>query len=211
MSSLRLPLVGRAAPRLVRTTLFLVGGLAAAWGAAFASFLAALPQEVETPQATTDAIVVLTGGSGRLATGIALLAEKRAGLLFVSGVHQGVVVDDLLRPFGKPDLACCMVLGHDAFDTRSNARETAAWAAGARIGSLRLVTASYHMPRSLIEFRRALPGLRLVAHPVFPAHVALGDWWQRPGTAWLLVGEHAKYLWSRLYAFLSPSIEVTRQ
>ena len=60
--------------------------------------------------------------------------------------------------------------------------------------SLRLVTAGYHMPRSLLEFRRALPGVRIVPHPVFPERVRQADWWAFPGTAWLIVGEYVKYL-----------------
>ena len=43
------------------------------------------------PQAgATDAIVVLTGGSERVAEGVALLAGGSARLLFVSGVPEGI-------------------------------------------------------------------------------------------------------------------------
>ena len=59
---------------------------------------------------------------------------------------------------------------------------------------MRLVTASYHMPRSLMEFRRVMPDVRLIAHPVFPAHVRIDAWWRWPGTASLLAGEYIKYL-----------------
>ena len=34
--------------------------------------------------------------------------------------------------------------------------------------SLRLVTASYHMPRSMLEFARAMPDIAIVPNPVFP-------------------------------------------
>ena len=58
----------------------------------------------------------------------------------------------------------------------------------------RLVTANYHMPRSLQEFRAVMPNLTIVPHPVFPAHIRLNDWWRWPGTAILLAGEYNKLL-----------------
>jgi len=60
--------------------------------------------------------------------------------------------------------------------------------------SVRLVTSSYHMPRSLLEFSRAMPGVRIVPHPVFADRVKQGQWLVWPGTANLIVGEYEKYL-----------------
>ena len=51
-----------------------------------------------------------------------------------------------------------------------------------RFTSLRLVTANYHMPRSLLEFRRAMPALHIVPHPVFPDNFKRDDWWHWRGT-----------------------------
>ena len=65
-----------------------------------------------------------------------------------------------------------------------------------------MVTGAYHMPRSLLEFRRAMPGAVLIAHPVFPTHVKLSQWWRWPGTASLVATEYSKYLmslaWTRI-------------
>ena len=72
--------------------------------------------------------------------------------------------------------------------------KTAEWARREGIGSLRLVTANYHMPRSLIEFRRALPGVAIVPHPVFPDRFKDREWWRWPGTLALMVREYDKYL-----------------
>ena len=60
--------------------------------------------------------------------------------------------------------------------------------------SLRLVTASYHMPRSLLEFSRVMPEVRIIPHPVFPERVKQERWWASPGTASLIVAEYQKYL-----------------
>ena len=45
----------------------------------------------------TQAIVVLTGGSLRLQAGLDMLSKGLAEKLFVSGVHRGVDVAELLR------------------------------------------------------------------------------------------------------------------
>ena len=86
-----------------------------------------------------------------------------------------------------------------AVDTTANAIETAAWARQQGIASIRLVTAAYHMPRSLLEFRQAMPMATIVPHPVFPESVKQLDWWAWPGTAALVISEYNKFLlaWAR--------------
>ena len=113
---------------------------------------------------------MLTGGPLRLKEGLALLTEGRAGKMLVSGVNRGVELPELLRVAGTAPLsvACCVELGYAADNTAGNADETRAWMAKEGFSSLRLVTANYHMPRSLLEFRRAMPAARIVPHPVLP-------------------------------------------
>jgi len=160
----------------------------------------AIPMTADTRATPTDAIVVLTGGSLRVQSGIDLLREGKGRKLFVSGVNQQVELDDLLRVSGNspdwmPDwAACCLTLGHEAGNTLGNAYETAGWMRSHGFHSLRLVTAWYHMPRSRLEFDRAMPEIEIVAHPVFPEGVRQERWWARRGTAALLVGEYVKYL-----------------
>lgn len=169
--------------------------LALLWLGGLVWFAEDIPSKVDDPDSATDAIVVLTGGSERVDAGLALLAAGRAKKLFVSGVSRGVEVSELLR-VARPvpaELECCIVLGHEADSTLGNAAETAAWMAAQGYRSLRLVTAAYHMPRSLAEFRHAMPGVAIVPNPVFPERVKQ-DWWLWPGTAALIVGEYHKYL-----------------
>jgi uncharacterized SAM-binding protein YcdF (DUF218 family) len=165
----------------------------------------ATPPRVENKPITTDAIVVLTGGSQRLQSGIELLLEGKGRKLFVSGVNQEVELNELLRVSGNPPewVACCIALGHGADNTVGNARETAEWMRQQGFRSLRLVTAWYHMPRSLLEFDRAMPETEIIAHPVFPEHVMQEHWWTWRGTAALLVSEYGKYLG----ALVRPVIE----
>ena len=173
-----------------------LGGLGGLWVAGLVWFGEQIPEEVADPATPTDAIVVLTGGSERLQTGLELLTETRAKKLFVSGVSPGIGLDELLRVanFRSERIRCCVMLGHAAGNTVGNARETADWMGREGYRSLRLVTAAYHMPRSLLVFRRAMPEVRLVPHPVFPENVKQDEWWRWPGTASLVVSEYTKYL-----------------
>ncbi len=170
--------------------------LALAWLFGLVWFAATLPRNVDDPLRRTDAIVVLTGGSERLSTGFELLAQKKAHKLFVSGVYRGVEVNELLRLSRQTptEMECCIVLGYAAESTEGNATETAAWMAKEKFRSLRLVTANYHMRRSLLEFQGVMPDVEVVPHPVFPDSVKQDRWWLWPGTALLITTEYMKYL-----------------
>jgi uncharacterized SAM-binding protein YcdF (DUF218 family) len=187
----------------LRLIAIVAGGICVLWLAGLLWF--ATPPESESRTEQTDAIVVLTGGSLRLQSGLELLREGRGRKLFVSGVGHQVELDELLRISGNaPDWAlCCVALGHDADNTFENARETAQWMHSQGFHSLRLVTAWYHMPRSHLEFSRAMPEIDIVAHPVFPAQVKQEHWWAWRGTAALLIGEYVKYL----AALVRPLVE----
>jgi uncharacterized SAM-binding protein YcdF (DUF218 family) len=196
---------GRTARRLLLAGVLAAGVLLAGLTAGFVGFVASLPDRVADPATRTDAIVVLTGGTGRVGTGLRLLESGRADKLFVSGVYKGVDVSELLRVSQQaPDwLACCVTLGYQAETTHGNALESARWVRRNGFASVRLVTAAYHMPRSLLEFRRRMPRVTIVPHPVFPKHVKQDAWWRSPGSANLLVGEYAKYLVARVRALAS--------
>lgn len=175
--------------------------LALAWGGGLIGFAASIPRTGPDPEGIdadrrTDAIVVLTGGSRRLATGLELLSKGLADKLFVSGVYDGVDVQELLRLSRQAprELECCIVLGYDADSTIGNAFETADWMREQNYASLRLVTANYHMRRSLLEFRMAMPDADVIPHPVLPDDLDLDRWWTRRGTANLIINEYNKYL-----------------
>ncbi|MFQ5784583.1 MAG: YdcF family protein [Alphaproteobacteria bacterium] len=182
--------------RFGAAALALVVAGAIAWCSGLVWFARQVPRRVDDPGVPTDAIVVLTGGAGRLSTGLDLLSRHLGRKLFISGVYRGVEVAEILSVWRQApeSLDCCIELGHTAVDTAGNARETAQWMAKEGFRSLRLVTANYHMPRSLAEFRRAMPGVVLTAHPVFPEHVRIDAWWRWPGTAALLASEFTKFL-----------------
>lgn len=190
----RLPLRPRRRIPLWVTVLLTAAG---AWIVGLLAFVDTARSPPADPGRPTDAVVVLTGGSERVATGFRLLTEGVSDRLFISGVFEDTRLSDLLATAGLTDDSVspdAVTLGRVARDTRGNAREVAAWVAANRIGSVRLVTANYHMPRALLELRTTLPSLAIVPHPVTPGMVRLEAWWRWPGTASLIVTEYTKYL-----------------
>jgi uncharacterized SAM-binding protein YcdF (DUF218 family) len=144
-------------------------GLLTLWLIGLLVFIAVIPGTTSKLDADskTDAIIVLTGGGDRLAEGFRLLDRGLAKRLLVSGVASGVTLPQLIDRLGDqrdtvPDaaeLACCVTLGYEAESTVGNADESAEWLRSNGAKSVRLVTANYHMQRSLLEFRRKVPGL----------------------------------------------------
>ena len=158
--------------------------LAVAWLLGFGYFYLTLPEEpAEMPGA--DAIVVLTGGAGRLEAGLRLLEAKVAKRMLISGVNPVVKSGELSAITGTEQATfnCCVDLGKMATNTKSNAEEAADWANVYGFTSIVLVTADYHIPRSMILFRKAMPGVRIIAHPVS------GDW-----PVLFLAKEYSKYV-----------------
>jgi uncharacterized SAM-binding protein YcdF (DUF218 family) len=126
----------------------------------------------------TDAAVVLTGGSGRIGYGIDALRQGKARRLLVAGADPSVTKADLARlnPGGRAMLRCCVDLGSESVDTRSNAEEAQRWLAKGRYTSVRLITSDWHMRRAKYEFRKVLGGqYRLVpdAVPTEPSFLTL--------------------------------------
>lgn len=138
----------------------------------------------------TDAIVVPTGGEGRIARGISLLRDRHAGRMLVTGVDPRVTKGALaeLQHLPLPLVECCVDLGREAVDTRSNALETAAWVERHRYHSVRLVTTDWHMRRARFELARSLgPDVRLVSDAV-----------RSEPDLFVLVREYNKYLFRRV-------------
>lgn len=138
------------------------------WAGGFGWFLLQIPRAPTQDTEITDAIVALTGGPGRIDYGLRLLAEGRAKRLFVSGVEGNLTPARLARQaqLAVPSPESVIHLGFDARNTIGNAMEAARWMRREQLSSLRLVTASYHMPRALSEFRYALPEAKIVPDPV---------------------------------------------
>ena len=179
------------------------------WLGGFLHFVTELPRRQAQHPGINDAIVVLTGGRGRLQVGLRMLAAGRGARLLISGVKLGISALELrdIQAEAAEVFSCCVDLGYQAHDTRGNAIETSLWARHHGYRSLHLVTASYHMPRSLLLFRQAMSDVDFQPIPVMPVSVKLDQWWLFPGTLKLLIVEYSKYLVSLIRVRLtSPAI-----
>lgn len=192
-----------------------IAALALFWLAAFVYFINLIPRNAVGDSVSTQAIVVLTGGSLRITYGFELLEKGKAEYLFISGIAKDLKLADVLkqhkaskkvRQIAKEDGR--IILGYDADSTRGNAVETAEWVAQRHIRSIRLVTANYHLPRSIMELRRAMPTVIIIADPVFPDRFQMeGKWWQDPVTRALVFSEFHKYLASWILGPALPALQ----
>ncbi len=125
-----------------------------AYGIGYAAFAAFLPSPAGDER--TDAIVVLTGGSGRLERGFDLLERGVSRRMLISGVNRIVRPNELSEAYDvDPRLfQCCVVLDRESTDTRSNADQVVRWVRRRNIRSIRLVTNEVHMPRARYELRK---------------------------------------------------------
>jgi uncharacterized SAM-binding protein YcdF (DUF218 family) len=144
------------------------------WAIGFLWFAVALPKPAG--DAVTDAVIVPTGGPGRIARGLEVLDQGWADKMLVSGVDREVRPQEFAAEFavGPDQMACCVTLGFAAVDTRSNAAETAKWVAQNEVRSLRLVTTDWHMRRAAGELDRTLPDHVTVIRDAVPSNPELG-------------------------------------
>lgn len=135
----------------------ILSALVLLWVIGFALFVALLPRPADDEK--TDGIIVLTGGGKRIERGLALIEARRAKRLLISGVDRTVKPHELAKEYNAPMrlFDCCVDLGVEAVDTRSNADEAADWIRKGGYRSVRLVTTDWHMPRARFELSQSLP------------------------------------------------------
>jgi uncharacterized SAM-binding protein YcdF (DUF218 family) len=160
----------------------------------FILFAVTLGRPAPADAATTDAAIVLTGGTGRIDYAVGVLQSGKAKRLLVAGADPSVTKRDLARLVGGKQrlVRCCVDLDSTSVDTRSNADEGKRWLEKRKFGSVRLITNDWHMRRARYEFRQTLgKDYRVVpdAVPSEPSFITL-------------FGEYNKYVLRRVAVWL---------
>lgn len=189
--------------KILNRCLMLVLMFFAFWAYGLNSFIKEIPAKVIDSESKTDAIVVLTGGSRRFDESLKLLYAEKAKKLFVSGVGVDTDLNSMLLlsayvPKNIAELAKNIELGYDAQNTKGNAEEVAKWVEKNNIKSIRLVTGNYHLKRSILEFNKIMPDIKIIPHAVTPEQFSLDRWWASSSMKKLLVTEYNKYLVAKL-------------
>lgn len=168
------------------------------WAVGLLAFAGRVEQSIPAKEPPiADGVVVLTGASNiRLEAATKLLEAGKGKRLLISGVNREATREDVqsVTKAVKPIYDCCVDLGFAAANTLGNAKETAEWAKAKGYRSLIVVTADYHMPRSMLELRATMPDTELYPYPVATEGVDVHRWWKQNVTARRMIVEYSKYL-----------------
>ena len=136
----------------------LVSFVVLVYAVGFVVFAFTLGRPAPANTGSTDAAVVLTGGSGRIEHAVEVVRDGKAKRLLVAGADPSVTKADLTRriPGSGKLIKCCVDLGSESVDTRTNAEEAQRWLAQHRFQSVRLITSDWHMRRARYEFEKVL-------------------------------------------------------
>jgi uncharacterized SAM-binding protein YcdF (DUF218 family) len=164
--------------------------LALIYALGFVFFALTLGKPAADDAKPTEAAVVLTGGSNRIEHAVEVLKDKKAKRLLVAGADPSVTKGDIARRLGgsRRLINCCVDLGSESVDTRSNAEEASRWLAQHHFKSVRLITSDWHMRRARYEFRKLLGD----------KYVLVTDGVRSDPTFLTLFGEYNKFVLRRL-------------
>ena len=103
-----------------------------------------------------DAAVVLTGDKYRINKGLELLKKNIVNKLLISGVNININKKIIEQQFmnSKDIFDCCIEIENKSRNTFENARESYLWMKKNNFYSLIIISSSYHLPRSKLEFSR---------------------------------------------------------
>lgn len=178
---------------LLLLLLLWIGGFAA-----YFSMIYPMPADSGTP---CEALVVLTGSAGRVDMGFELLDKGRAPRLFISGVGDERDAQAFFESYKLPQALRSklqqegvLTIDREASSTFENAYETKRWLKNKPYKNLCLITAHYHMPRSLTLFRHVMPDKEWIPISASGWDVRPEELLRRTDLALVLLREYHKWL-----------------
>jgi uncharacterized SAM-binding protein YcdF (DUF218 family) len=183
-----------------------------AYAAGFFVFAFSLSFKSEFPDERTDAIIALTGEEKRITESVRELAKGSSDRLFISGVYRRMPIDRIVdrtldelardgsRKTDRDGLRAKISKPHGkAENTIENGIESGKWVKENGVHSVRLMTSYYHMPRSMLIFRRYMPkDTVIIPHPVMLSS-AKPDFTSDPLLMKMLFSEYNKYIVTYLW------------
>lgn len=169
-----------------------------AWGIFFVAYLAKIQkiQENINLNDSAEAIFILTGDKGRIKAGIQIFEQKRAEMIFITGVGDHTHKDNIL-PAAIHQAASISPL---AKNTKENFDDIEQWVKQKNIVTAFLVTSDYHMPRALDIAKRRTLKTTLIPAPV--KTIFFEQIKQHPQQSakkiWKIVNEFNKYMYQQL-------------
>lgn len=146
-----------------------------------------------------DAVVVLTGGRGRLSPALKLFSNEEADWFLISGVGEknslnSIFSDDELRDIDPEKI----ILEKQSRSTYQNALFAKDILIEKGVRSVLLVTSNYHMKRALFVFRSLFPeNIQCIPSSVESDNFNLETWWKGGAGLKLAILEYLKYQWYR--------------
>ncbi len=143
------------------------------------------------PSETISAIIVLTGGQERIKKGISLLDRNPQAPFLISGVHTIKHLNEVAK---YADHQNHIDIGFEATTTAQNAQEVKEWNTRKKNRVIHVVTSHYHMDRSLLELRHAMPKTKFIPYIIISHQFRELRWLSRPRNLHLLFKEYNKFL-----------------
>jgi len=182
-----------------KTVYSLAGGILILTGLLFFLFVNNMKNHNDSGTAS-DAIVVLTGGLGRIEKGVNLFLQRRSQYLILSGVNKESDLKSIFFQIKSDIDVSRILLDNNSTNTYENAVETANIIKKKGLKSITLVTSRYHMKRAAYTFKKILPpNVAIYIHPVSTPNFDDKNWWRHATSIGIVVMEFLKFYWYKLW------------
>jgi uncharacterized SAM-binding protein YcdF (DUF218 family) len=172
---------------------FFLGGLS--------NYSLSFSEVYDLPGSSIGAVVVLTGGKGRLSKGVELFSQQGGSLLIISGVEANNSVEAI---FTAEELSHIdrdkVYLEKQSKSTHENALNVQRILKEYRFTSIVLVTSNYHMKRALYVFQKILPdNVEIFPYAIESGNFQAATWYFSITSLRVATEEFFKYWWYRIH------------